>query len=129
MDKVSREQMFEAEMIHQQLGNLQDYLAKIDKQIAEVLSLKDALDQFCTVKKGEELLVPLAAGVFMKAVATEDHTLHVNVGKGVVVPKSIEGVQAMLDEQLTEMRAYEQQLQQQFEELLGKLKRIEEKVQ
>ena len=127
MDKIPREQMFEAEMIHQQLESLQEYLARVGKQITEVHQLKEALEQFRKVKQGDELLVPLAAGVFMKAIATEDSTLQVNVGKGVVVPKTIEGVHTMLDEQLAEMQQYEQQLQQQFEQLLARLRSIEEK--
>jgi len=126
MEKPSREQMFEAEMLHQQLENLQEYLAKVGKQTAEVIALKEALEQFKKVKKGDEMLVPVAAGVFMKAIATDDHTLHVNVGKGVVVPKDIDGVNAMLDEQLGEMNQYELQLQTQFESLFAKLKAIED---
>ena len=90
------------------------------------MSLKEALEQFKNIKAGDEMLVPLAAGVFMKAIATDDHTLQVNVGKGVVVPKDIDGVNAMLDEQLAEMNQYELQLQTQFESLFAKLKAIED---
>jgi prefoldin alpha subunit len=121
----SKERMFEAEMTHQQLQQVQEYLQKLDRQVSEVLAMKEALKQFETIGEDEELLVPLAAGVFMKARSTSDRMLQVNVGQGVVVPKTVPEVHQMLEEQLAEMRRYEQELQGQFDALLAKLQQIQ----
>jgi prefoldin alpha subunit len=123
---MNKEKMFEAEMLHQQLEQVQTYIQNIDKQMADVAAMKEALHTFKTIHANDELLVPLAAGVFMKAKASGEHTLRVNVGQGVTVDKTPEQVQEMLDEQMQEMRNYEEQLHKQFDELLGKLQQFEE---
>ena len=125
MSNVSKEKMFEAEMTHQQLQQVQEYLQRVDKQVAEVLAMKEALSSFEKVEEDQEILVPLAAGVFMRAKSVADKTLRVNVGQGIVVPKSVPEVHIMLDEQLADMRRYEQELQQQFDTLLAKLQQIQ----
>lgn len=122
---TDKERMFQAEMINHQLERLQEYLARMDKQTAEVTALKSALDQFKTIEEGEEMLVPLAAGVFMKATSTGDKLLHVNVGQNTIVAKSPDQVHKMLDEQLAEMRQYEEELHAQYDQLLADLEKIE----
>lgn len=122
---LSKQQMFEAEMANQNLERIQQFLQQLDKQVAEVLAMKEALTGFGTLADNDEMLVPMAAGVFMKARATGDRTLLVNVGNNVIVPKDIPGVQAMLDEQLSEMRQYQDQLHKEFDEGLIRLQEIE----
>ena len=112
-------------MTHQQLERLQEYMERLDKQIAEVLALKEALDKFNEVKEDEELLVPIAAGVFIKAKASKEKSLQVNVGQGIVVPKSVAEMQLVLDTQLSEMKEYEAQLHRQFDENLAKLQTMQ----
>jgi prefoldin alpha subunit len=120
-----RELMFRGEMINQQLERLQDYMQRVNKQEAEVMLLKEALDQYERVQEGDKLLVPVAAGMFVKAKAVADKTIQVNAGQNIVVPKSVADVNKMLDEQLSEMRKYETELQQQFDAALAELQRIE----
>ncbi len=122
---LTKEQMFEAELLNQQLQHIQEYMQRIDKQIAEVLAMREALAEFEKVADGDEMLVPLAAGVFVKARATTDKTLQVNVGNGVVVPKNADGVRAMLAEQMEDMRKYEEELHKQFDQALTRLQSIE----
>lgn len=123
---MTKEQMFEAEMVHQQLEQLQNNLGTIEKQMMDVHAMKEAILAFNTIEGDEEMLVPLAAGVFMRATATSDKLLRVNVGQGVIVEKTAAQVQEMLDEQLNEMRKYEDHMHGQFDQLLAKLQRIEE---
>jgi prefoldin alpha subunit len=126
--KMNKEKMFEAEMVHHQLEQVQSNLQNLDKQMADVVAMKEALHTFKTINAEDELLVPVAAGVFMKAKATGEHTLRVNVGQGVTVDKTPEQVQEMLDEQMTEMRNYEEQMHKQFDELLAKLQNLEQEL-
>jgi prefoldin alpha subunit len=122
---VNKEKMFEAEMLHQQLERLQEYMERLDRQVAEVLNLKEGLDKFQEVKEGTEVLVPLASGVFVRTLATDDKVLQVNVGQGNVVPKTMQQMHEMLDEQLGEMREYEKELHRQFDQALAKLQKIQ----
>jgi prefoldin alpha subunit len=124
----TKKQMFEAEMANQQLERIQEYMQRLEKQVAEVLAMKEALDNLQHIKENDEMLVPMAAGVFMKAKAAKERTLLVNVGQGVIVPKDAQGVHAMLDEQLSDMRKYEEQLQREFDTNLAQLQEIERRL-
>lgn len=120
-----REKMFEAEMANQQLGQLQEYLGGISKQTAEILMLKEEIDRYAKVNEGDEMLVPLAAGIFVKARAAAHQGFLVNVGSGAVVPKDAVQVHAMLDRQIAELRDYEGKIQEQFDTLLKRLEELQ----
>ena len=128
MSQPSKQQMFEAEMANQALERIQQFLQQLDRQMADVLSMKEAVAQLSQIKEGDDMLVPMAAGVFMKARASAHQELLVNVGNGVLVPKDAAGVQAMLDEQLSEMHKYQEELHRQFDEGLKRLQEIERSV-
>ena len=117
--------MFEAEMLNQQLERLQEYLGNMDRQAAEITALKSAIDAWSSVPAGDEMLVPIAAGVFAHAHSSVDKTLRVNVGNNTVVAKTVPEMHVMLDTQLTEMRTYEEELHKQFDQLLARLGAIE----
>jgi prefoldin alpha subunit len=120
-----REKMFEAEMTNQQLEQMQEYLGNIAKQISEITSLKSEIDKYKDVAAGDDMLVPIAAGIFVKAKATGDQTFLVNVGAGAVVPKDAAAVQAMLDKQLSELHEYEKNIQAQFDKSLARLTELQ----
>jgi prefoldin alpha subunit len=125
MTEPTKRQMFEAELTQQEIERIQEQFAKIEQQRAEIAQMRTALDEFLAINEGDELLVPLASGVFARAAATADKMLRVNVGQGVVVHKSVDDVRAMLDTQEREMEQYEEGLHKRFDEALLKLQTFE----
>lgn len=113
-------------MANQQLGQLQEYLGGISKQVAEILTLKEEIDRYAHVNEGDEMLVPIAAGIFVKAKAAQHEGFLVNVGAGAIVPKDAAQVHAMLDKQLAELRGYETKIQEQFDLLLKRLEELQQ---
>lgn len=125
-DQTKRERMFEAELTNQQLEQLQQYMQKLQKQTNEIAALHEEIKKYAVVKGGEELLVPIANGIFVKAIASEDKTFMVNIGSGTVVPKTESEVLAIVDKQLYELREYDATLQKEFDALLAKLTAIQQ---
>jgi prefoldin alpha subunit len=117
--------MFEAEMTNSQLEQVQEYLGSIARQRAEIQTLKEEIDRYQNVKAGDDILAPLANGIFIRAKAVEDRTFLVNAGAGAVVPKSASEVKTMLDKQLAELEEYDLQLHEQFDRLLERLAQIQ----
>lgn len=124
---MTKQLMFRAEVLGHQMDQIEQQLANADKQAAEITDLREALQRFSGLKEGDEMLVPLAAGIFAKSSFSGEQVLMVNVGAGVVVPKAPAEVAAMLDEQLRNLRAYQQQLHEEFDRMLVELQEIQKK--
>lgn len=122
---AQKEKMLRAHVLNHRLGELEEELARMDRQAGEIAALRDALSRFTSVGADEELLVPVAPGIFARARSTGETRLLVNVGAGVVVPKTAEQAQAMVDEQDAQLRAAQDQAQAAFEELLTELQGLE----
>jgi len=125
-EKTKKEKMFEAELMNQQLENMQRSFEKMEKQRAETLMLKEALSEYEKVEEGQEMLVPIANGMFIKGITTKEKTLQLNVGNNIVVPKTIPEVHSLLDDQLREIDTVQKDLQSQFERVIAKLQDVEQ---
>ncbi|MBR9701248.1 prefoldin subunit alpha [Candidatus Woesearchaeota archaeon] len=126
---MSKEEMFQAELLNHKLGQLEQELNTLDSKAEEIRSLKDSLDRFGEIKENEELLVPIARGVFASATSTKEKKLLINVGADVVVEKTAEQVHQMLDTQIAQLREYQERVQQSFNQSLQELKTLESSFQ
>lgn len=117
--------MMQAELLNYELGQIEQELQELDKKHEEVEQLRASLSDYETIETGKELFVPLAPGIFTKAMSVPDKTLLVNVGQGVVVKREPEHVAEMLSGQLEQMEAHQKELQALFEEKLATLQKME----
>jgi prefoldin alpha subunit len=117
--------MFEAELLNQQLSQIQTFLRKLEEQEQEVVAMRDAISQIGAVEQGAELLVPLAPGIFFKATHTGDTQLLVNVGTSTLVPKTPMEVGEMLDMQAKEIDAHGKELAKEYETKLARMQALE----
>ncbi len=107
--------MVEAEKLNIQLESVERRLQGLARSRTEARDLLAALDQMPSIVEGDELLVPLATGIFVRAKARAGSGFFLNVGDGVVVEKSAQDVRAMVTSQLERIDAQETALQAQFE--------------
>lgn len=89
----------EFKMLQEHMEKIGEHIEMLNRQLALIDDTKDALLGLNTVKAGQELLVPIADGIFFKATFLGTPELLVNVGSGAVVPRSTDAVIGMLDEQ------------------------------
>lgn len=122
---MSRQKILEAELLNQHLEETEERMDALEKNRGELQQLKDAIDALQGLEGGEETLVPLARGIFVKAKHVQTDRLLVNVGKGIVIPKTPEELRASLDEQERELGEERERLRARFEALLGRIKEIE----
>ncbi|MBN2420666.1 prefoldin subunit alpha [Candidatus Woesearchaeota archaeon] len=100
---------------------ISEQLDKLDSNLVELEYVKNCLDELKGMKKGSEILSPINSGIFIKATLADTSKLAVNVGKNVVVEKTIEETKELLDgkfEELSKMR----------EELISEMQKIEKRL-
>jgi prefoldin alpha subunit len=126
--EISKQQMFEAELLRQELDRIEQELQGLATQRTEASALREALSTLLSIEEGADILVPVANGIFIPAKASGEKLLRVNVGQGVVVKKTIPEAQQMIDGQLQEMQALESELDTRYDRALTRLSALEQRL-
>lgn len=118
----------ELHMLNAQAQFIAEQLDNVDSTIMETEYLKNSLDEIKQLNKNSEILAPFSAGIFLKANLKENDKLLVNVGKGVVVEKSVEETKSLLSDRINEMSEMREKLTQQLQLIEKRLIELEDKV-
>jgi prefoldin alpha subunit len=104
-----------------QVEQMQKIIESIDSQLNEVVVIKESLQDFKNLNGKEEILFPIANGIFASGKLLENKTLRMNVGNNVVVEKTVDDAMVLMQKQYDEINSYKQELLRQLESLLNKL--------
>ena len=106
-----QERYVEMQLIEKQVHQLRQRLQIVEGEIQEVRSNSVALDEMSKVKPGEELMIPLANGIFMRGTVKETEKLLVGVGAS-IVEKDIPSTKNILDQRLQTLEKYHKEVLQ-----------------
>ena len=88
----------------QELGTrmkfLEEQMQKLEQQLQELANVKETVEEISNVEAGKDLLIPLGAGVFIRAKVKETDKVVMNVGSSVVVEKDIRDASQLVSNQL-----------------------------
>lgn len=87
-EKELQEKYFQFQLIVQQIEQIDQVISTLRKQVEELNTLKQTIEEITDIAEGNELLVPLGAGIFLKASLNDTKELLMNVGSKVVVKKT-----------------------------------------
>ena len=119
--------IIEFNMIDQQLKQLEQKIAEIEKQTYELQLSGDALDEL-KGKKNSEAMIPLAGGIFVKARIEDTDKAMVHIGNRILAKKSIEGAKKMLDKQMGKLSEERKIIDSEMNALLRKMTALEESI-
>src|SRR3989338_9018025 len=117
--QTDKEQIIELKMLDKHIKELQEQIQALQQQQEELNSVDISLEELKTVKKGSEMLIPVAGGIFMKGELVDAQRLLLNVGQGVVVEKTSEEIQKMIRDQAQESVQLEQELTEKADVLIS----------
>lgn len=127
MEEELKKKYMEFQMVEQQIKQLSEQVQELNNKVLELDYLKGALDEFKSVKEGEEILAPIGSGIFVKA-KLSSHDLLVNVGTGAVINKDVEGTKGLLDGQANEIDLMRSEILEQLEKLSSHAMGIEQEL-
>lgn len=119
----------ELQTLSQNIKQTQEQIQQISMQIEELGSTQQALEDLPESKLDSELLVPLSAGIFVKAGLKANDKIVLNVGAGTAVEKSIEETKELVDKQKMELATVRDQLAQQVQMLNARAHAIQHAVE
>ncbi|MCB9362685.1 prefoldin subunit alpha [Candidatus Woesearchaeota archaeon] len=121
MEDVFKQKFFELQNLEKQLKQIKEEVLKVEDQIIELHKVVNILDETKSLHTGDEILVPVSNGIFIKAKVEDSSRFIVNIGASSASEKSYEDMQRLLEHQSKELAGYQQQLQALHDETENRL--------
>lgn len=128
MNKDIQTKQIEMQIIGSQIAQMQKQIQQIDNNMMEMEFIKSNLDDLKNMKKGSEMLAPIANGIFVKANLKETDEFIVNVGGNTLVKKGTEQTKKLLQEQVEEITKSRKELMNSLVTLGKKAESIEKEL-
>ncbi len=128
-EQKMQENYLRFQMLQQQLEQISQHLEMLSQQNAELTNSIQALQELEHTEKGQEVLAPIANGVFLKTELKDKQKLIVNMGSDVAVEKSLPEVIKLLEEQKTELTVRTAEAETVLEQLQGQAMKIYQELQ
>ncbi len=120
-----KELYFEYKMASEQLKKVEAYAKETTESLEQIANTINALEQFAQQEKGARLFAPIANGIFIDVTLNDPKSFRMNVGKGVVVTKSLNEAKALLGRQREELERLRRRAEHDMVKLSARLKEIE----
>ena len=125
-EKPSREQLAaEYTAISQLIDEVKQRIDLLNASLNDIASAKGALEELEAVKEGEELLVPIGAGVYVRVRVVDKSSVLVTVGASILVEKGLEEARKYLDEREQRVRDLLRRHVSDYQALASRLSEIE----
>ena len=98
-----QKKVIEFNVLDTRLQELEQGLALLKKQIAELESCKLSLDEVKKIKKDTSILSPLSSGVFVKSKLEDNKEVIIDLGSRVMCTKSNEEAKKIIQEKLDQV--------------------------
>ena len=112
-NEKAREHVITLQALQSHVDQLQDQVQELDEKTDEIATMKHALQESSELLDGQEVLVPVATGIFVPARIRPEGKVYVNVGADTLVERTPTQARRMLDNQLDELASYRESLQSQ----------------
>ena len=104
--------------LEQKIQQLQQHLALLNQQRAELLLMIQHLDDLERVKLDSKSFVTLGAGIYLSSEVKDTKHVLVNVGAGVLVLKTPGEAKAMLQKQVADVQSIQQQAENELQKMV-----------
>lgn len=116
----------QSQVLGYQIQQLQKIIESVDTQLSEINNTIDALKDFERLDIDDEILFPLANGIFAKGRLTDNKILRINIGSDVNVEKDVTGTISMMKDQAKDIEAYKKEIVAQLQKFMEKADALQE---
>ena len=121
-----QEQYMQLQLLAQQIQAGQKQVQAIEENLQELRKTKHTIEH---LKQGQEVLFPIAGGVFARGKLEDADHLIVNVGAGVAVKKSFADSKKVVEDQIQELKKFQQQLIAKVQEQAEQAQKLEKDIE
>jgi len=128
-EEAAQQYYMQFQQIQQHIKQTQHQMEGIEQHMMEAVVAKNGIDELEKAKIGDELLVPLTSGIFIKASLLNNSEVLMNVGSRTVVTKDFKKARKLLEGQIEEMQKVQKNLGNQLQQLIMQARAIEHEMQ
>ena len=103
-EENQQQKYLQLQMLQQQIEQISQNAELMNQQLTEIEDSQEALKQLQETPEGNEILTPIANGIFIEAAIKNTEKLTINVGADVAIEKTAPEVITMLDGHKEELR-------------------------
>jgi|SRR3989344_5259681 len=129
MKKSLQEKYEEFQLLDQTIKQLQQHHSMLHSQLVELRKIEQSVLEIGALKKENGLLVPLGAGVFVKATLKATDEMIVNVGASTLVKKTKEETLVAVRKQINELDEFFGQVEAELTEKITEATQLHEALQ
>ncbi len=111
------------------IGSLSEQKSFVEMSLKEYQIAKTTLEAFKDVKKGDEVMVPIGAGIMAKMLLADPDSFVVNAGSDVSVEKDFEGAMETLEKRTGDIETGLKSIDENLERLKKEYERLTQYVQ
>jgi len=100
MDKDMQGKMMELETFKAQLKQYQQQKSQIMMTVQEMMSAKATIDGIMDTKDGEEMIIPIGGGTFIRGTISDPKNVISSVGADIAVTKDVASAKKRIEEQI-----------------------------
>ncbi|MCS7105502.1 MAG: prefoldin subunit alpha [Thermofilaceae archaeon] len=125
----SREEVVaEYNLLSQLLDEVRKRIDLLNATLTEISASKSALDEVQVLNEGEELMVPLGAGVYARAKLASKNSMLVSIGAGLLVERNLDETRRTLENKEQRIRDALQRSLAEYQAILNRLRELEQKI-
>ena len=117
------------EQYKEQMSSLETQSSYMQAAIAEYNKSKMTIEQLSKTSKGEEILLPIGGGTFIKAATVDSSQVLYDIGAGVVTEKSTDDTIKNIDKRIEELQKSLEKLAEIMQNLQNEAAEISQKAQ
>jgi prefoldin alpha subunit len=126
---MNQDKYQQMQVLDYQIKQMQKVIESVEIQLAEIHTTIDALRDFDKLKVNDEILFPIANGIFAKGKLIDNKLLKINIGSNVNVDKNINATITMMENQARDIEAYKDEIMTQLRKFTDKMDELQEQVQ
>lgn len=126
----------ESKALEEYIQALRQRYQLLEASESTLLTAKDAIKALTQSQEGQQMLVDIGGGVYVRASIVDSKRALINIGEGIFVDKTIDDCQKILEERVESIRKAKQnaleemmQAQQQLNDKQSKLVQISQRLQ
>ena|SRR3989344_8384868 len=124
-----QEKYMEYQGLVQQFQQLKENSQTLEKHILELNKLKENLDSLSKFNTGEEALMSLGSGIFLKGEFKDNNKVLMSVGSGICVEKNVEDAIKTVDRQMVEVVGFNEQIKMEVQKTVDNIQELQLELQ
>jgi len=129
MNEELQKKYLEFQLIQQQVEQIQQQQALVENQLAQLVSLKGALEELKKSAVKSDMLAPLGAGVYAYSSLNENEHVLMNIGARTAVRKSVPDAQEIVSRQIEEVRKFSDDIQKAIAQFASRHQELQQELQ